>query len=96
MNNATRKKKNQLGMHPSTASNRLCKDLIWDFVVKTEQNHCYHCHHEMTRESFSIEHKTPWLDSDDPLGMFFDLENISFSHQSCNYGMARAKEDMRD
>ncbi len=83
------KKSEQLGMAYGTASNRLVKDLLYSFIVKTGQNACHHCGKEMTRENFSIEHKTPWLDSPDPLGLFFDLENISFSHMSCNFGAAR-------
>lgn len=43
----------------------------------------------MSRETFSIEHKIPWLDSEDPTGLFFNLDNISFSHKSCNYEAKR-------
>ena len=43
----------------------------------------------MDRETFSIEHKTPWLDSGDPIGLYFDLDNISFSHLSCNCRASR-------
>lgn len=78
------KKKIQLGMNPSTASGRLVKDLLWDLIKKTDQHHCCKCGLEMSRDSFSIEHIIPWLDSDDPVKLFFDLENISFSHHSCN------------
>ena len=43
----------------------------------------------MTRETFSIEHKTAWIDSENPLGLYFDQNNISFSHNSCNVKAAR-------
>ena len=46
----------------------------------------------MTRETFSIEHLKPWLDSNDPVGLYFDLDNISFSHLSCNISDARKLE----
>lgn len=78
------KKKIQLGMNPSTASNRLVKDILWDFILKSNQNYCYHCKGSMTRDNFSIEHKIPWLDSECPVDLFFDLNNISFSHHKCN------------
>ncbi len=78
------KKKIQLGMNPSTASGRLVKDLLWDLIKKTDQYHCCKCGLEMSRDSFSIKHIIPWLDSDDPVKLFFDLENIYFSHHSCN------------
>jgi len=43
----------------------------------------------MSRETFSIEHVIPWLDSEDPVKLFFDLDNISFSHLKCNVEDAR-------
>lgn len=82
------KKQKQLGMNPSTASGRLVKDILFKFV-KEAGHKCFICSGEMTRETFSVEHKTPWLDSEDPVKLFFDLENIAFSHKSCNIGAAR-------
>ena len=78
------KKKMQLGMNPSTAAGRLVKDLLWSFIVETAQDKCCKCGEPMSRETFSIEHITPWLDSDDPVGLYFDLGNISYSHLRCN------------
>jgi len=78
------KRENQLGMNPSTASGRLVKDLLFKFVGESGHT-CFRCGREMTRDDFSIEHKSPWLDSDDPVKLFFDLDNIAFSHKSCNY-----------
>lgn len=85
------KKQNQLGINPSTASHRLVKDLLFKFV-STHHPDCYKCGEPLTRETFSIEHKTPWLDSDDPVGLYFDLDNIDFSHLSCNVGARRGRE----
>lgn len=82
------KKQQQLGMNPGTAQGRLVKDLLFKFVQLHHPN-CYRCGEAMTRETFSIEHKTPWLDSEDPVGLFFDLDNIDFSHHSCNVKAAR-------
>ena len=78
------KKKMQLGMNPSTASGRLVKDILWKLIVQTGQDRCCKCGEPMSRETFSIEHVIPWLDSEDPAGLYFDLDNISFSHHSCN------------
>lgn len=83
------KKKIQLGMNPSTAANRLVKDVLWKLVVETKQDTCYRCGLPMSRETFSIEHKEAWLDSEDPVGLYFDLDNISFSHLRCNVGDRR-------
>lgn len=82
-------KKRQLGMNPSTASARLVKDLLWNFVETTGQSACCKCGEPMSRETFSIEHVAPWLDSDDPVGLYFDLGNISYSHLRCNIADAR-------
>lgn len=83
------KKSEQLGMNSSTAQARLLRDILFSLVVETGKNVCHHCGGEITRDDFSIEHIEPWLDSDDPKGVFFDLKNISFSHLRCNVAAAR-------
>lgn len=83
------KKQMQLGMNPSTASGRLIKDTLWRLIVESKQDSCFQCGEKMSRENFSVEHKVPWLDSEDPLFLFFDQENISFSHHLCNLKAAR-------
>ena len=82
------KKLTQLGMNPSTANGRLLKDLLYNFVIQAGHK-CFRCNEELTRETFSIEHTTPWLDSENPLELFFALDNIAYSHLSCNIGAAR-------
>lgn len=82
------KKTEQLGMNPGTASYRLVKDLLFKFAVEAGHK-CHRCGNELDRESFSVEHKKAWIDSDDPVGLFFELENIAFSHLKCNVGAAR-------
>ena len=83
------KKKDQLGMNPSTASNRLVKDLLFNLLPNKK---CYRCNKNMTRENFSIEHKIEWLDSKNPIKLYFDLNNITFSHLSCNIKSRRIKK----
>ena len=85
----TNKKKLQLGMNPSTASYRLVKDTLWRLIQETNNSKCSKCNKEMSRETFSIEHIIPWLDSENPLVTFFDQKNITFSHLSCNVSDAR-------
>lgn len=82
-------KHKQLGMNHSTASNRLVKDILWSYIVMNGEDYCHVCKEQMCREDFSIEHKEPWLHSDDPVGLFFDINNITYSHKSCNYSNAR-------
>lgn len=82
------KKAFQLGESLGAASNRLIKDLLFKLAIETGHR-CHQCGEALTRDQFSIEHKTPWLDSDDPIKNFFDLENIAFSHRRCNIRAAR-------
>lgn len=82
------KRQLQLGMNPSTAAHRLRMDLLFNFVVAAGHK-CHRCGQPLQRETFSVEHKTPWLDSEDPKGTFFDPENIAYSHFACNSGAAR-------
>ena len=78
------KKALKLGMNYSTAANRLRSDLLYHFAIKFGHK-CHRCSKDLTRETFSVEHIEPWLNSDDPVKNFFDISNIAFSHQSCNY-----------
>lgn len=90
------KKQKQLGMNPSTASARLVKDVLYKLVVQTGQNDCFVCGKPVSRDTFSIEHKVAWLDSIDPVKLFFDTDNISFSHLSCNVGAGRRPHKRQD
>ena len=83
--NAKRKKREQLGMDDSTASHKLRKLILFSLVQQTAQDICFRCQTKIkTVEELSIEHKTPWLDSSNPINTFFDLNNIAFSHLRCN------------
>ena len=80
-------------MNPSTASNRLKKELLFSLAKRLKINWCYQCGAEIkTAKRMTIEHKTPWLDTFDPVGNFFSLDNVAFSHASCNYAAARVRE----
>lgn len=88
--NGNTRKDQQLGMPHGTATGRLRKIILFDCIQKLELDFCFHCGKKILEiENFSIEHKRPWLDSDDPVGLFFDLENIAFSHLKCNIGVGR-------
>jgi hypothetical protein len=90
MENNNEKKSKQLGMPIGTASNRLRKLIMFDLLKRLNLNVCFQCEEEIKDvENLSIEHKIPWLGSENPTNLFFDLSNIAFSHLSCNVGMAR-------
>jgi hypothetical protein len=88
----TRKKILQLGMPQGTASHRLLKDVLFALLCEAGRNVCFHCSKPMTRGAFSIEHKTPWLDSEDPVRLFFAQSNIAFSHLGCNVAARRGSK----
>lgn len=75
-------------MNPSTASNRLVKDLLFKFAIESGHK-CFQCGEDLCRDTFSIEHKEPWLDAENPLELYFDLNNIAFSHKVCNFSASR-------
>ena len=85
MNNGNKKKSEQLGMPHGTACNKLRKNILFDLLCKLDYNVCYKCDDQIENvDDLSIEHIKPWLDSNSPIELFFDLENIAFSHSSCN------------
>ncbi len=80
-----KKKSEQLGMAHGTAAGRLRKMVLWKYVTEAAANYCFQCGDIIDSiDELSIEHKEPWLDSDDPVGLYFDLNNIAFSHLTCN------------
>ena len=85
------KKYDQLGMPIGTAANRLRKLIMFSMARELNRIACYYCNEEIENvEDFSIEHKIPWLDSKEPVKLYFDLTNIAFSHLSCNIGARRS------
>lgn len=90
-NKETKERKNeQLGMNYGTACNRLRKAVLFKFVCLANQNLCYRCGDIIqTEDEFSIDHKQPWMYHENANELFFDLENIAFSHLSCNVKSSR-------
>lgn len=81
--NTNKRKAEFLGMPHGTASNRLKKKIMLNLLQKLGEDYCYRCGDKIeTPEELSIEHKEFWLDVD--VDLFWDLENIAFSHLSCN------------
>jgi hypothetical protein len=74
-----------LGMSYGAANNKLKKTLMFLLVQELGKDVCYHCGKKIENVSeFSIEHKNPWQQSENPYEDFFDLDNITFSHLYCN------------
>jgi hypothetical protein len=85
MSNANRKKSKQLKMSYGAACNKLRKELMFNMARSLNKLICFRCKKEIkTIDEFSIDHKIAWLDSNDPINLFFDLNNVVFSHFICN------------
>lgn len=77
-----------LGMPHGTASGRLRKMLLFRQLKKHNENVCVRCEKEIeTVEELSVEHIKPWEGISAEL--FWDLNNVAFSHLRCNVGAPR-------
>jgi hypothetical protein len=73
-----------LGMPHGTAVSKLRKNILFHLLKKHAENVCFRCGCEIeVADVLSIEHKKPWQ-SGASSELFWDLENIAFSHMSCN------------
>jgi hypothetical protein len=72
-----------LGMPHGTAGNRLRKMILFNLLQRHGENVCFKCAEPIeTAEELNIEHKQPWEGIS--VELFWDLENIAFSHLRCN------------
>lgn len=89
MSKSNNKKSELVGMAIATASARLKKSIMFSLVVRLKENICYRCGSEiLSEEDLTVEHKEAWMQAEDPVQSFFDLDNIAFSHLSCNAAAA--------
>jgi len=83
-------KSKQLGESVSTAQHKLRKKIMFQLVQRCGLDSCYQCGTKIVNiDGFSIEHKIPWLHSGSPHELFYDLDNVAFSHLSCNIRASR-------
>lgn len=79
------KKDEKLGMSYGKARHQLNRVIIFDLVKKLNLDTCYRCSNKIDKlEDLSIEHKKAWLNSNNPKELYFDTNNIAFSHMNCN------------
>lgn len=72
-----------LGMPYGTANNKLRKNILFHLLMKYGENICIRCRTPIeTVDELSIEHIKPWEGRSAEL--FWDLNNIAFSHMACN------------
>lgn len=88
--------KKQLGVSPGAARNRLVQSLLFKLVQETDRDICYRCGKRIENEKqLSIEHKKVWFGESDAIQLYFDLDNITFSHLSCNISSSRKGTSVR-
>lgn len=86
---ANEAKTRQLGMPIGTAANRLRKMVLFDVLQRHGENMCVRCGAGIESvDDLSIEHLKSWLYGDTAL--FWSMDNIAFSHLSCNAGHPRS------
>lgn len=87
---SNQKKSAVLGMPFGTACNRLRKVVLFHILVKHDENVCHRCNQKIEDVSeLSIEHIEPWENAGESAkGLFWDVNNIAFSHLHCNVGAA--------
>jgi hypothetical protein len=83
------KYRESLGTSLSTATMRLLRSIVFEFIEKTQTNTCHRCGLPMTRTDFSVEHIEDWRNKENALELFYDLSNISYSHVLCNTRAAK-------
>lgn len=77
------KKAATLGMPAGTANGRLRKNILFHLLKRLGENKCFKCGDAIDKvEDLSIEHKEPWEGRSAEL--FWNIENIAFSHLKCN------------
>lgn len=65
---------------------------MWDLLLRTGATACCICGEEMEEGNYSVEHKIPWLHTEDPLATYMNIENIGYAHHRCNVRLARKKK----
>jgi hypothetical protein len=76
-----------------TAQGRLKKRIFFSLVQRLGLDICFRCGKRiLTAEDLSCDHKKPWLDIS--LELFWDLDNIAFSHRGCNSAAFRVSNKL--
>lgn len=68
-----------------TSRNKLQNLILFNLMEKTSMDLCFRCGQKIgSIEEMSIDHKIQWLNSNNPKELYYDLDNIAFSHSVCN------------
>lgn len=91
-------KEDMLGMPYGTACHQLRQMILFSLAQRLGLTTCFVCERDIESVSdLSIEHKVPWSSDVD---LFWDLNNIAFSHRPCNtphvYGRRKSSRKRAD
>jgi hypothetical protein len=76
------------------ASALLLRQTVWLLLVATDQGRCFRCGGEMSLADYSLDHAEPWRGQD--AALFWDPNNIHWSHKLCNTKAARTVTPSQD
>ena len=72
-------------MSATTAKHRLERMILFQLIQQTQRDKCYVCDYRIEEvDQLSIEHKLPWYGDDRDSNLYWNLDNIAFSHRKCN------------
>ena len=87
--NSNERKATLLGESHGKANHRLRKMLLFKYAKLAGHLDCHQCKKPIENiDDFSIEHTISWQTADDPVSVFFNLDDIAFSHLGCNVAAA--------
>ena len=90
----TKQKKDQLGKSISAARAILLKQILWRYLDSAGDVLCFRCSERMSSNDFTLDHVEPWWNSSSDL--FWDLDNVRFSHHRCNSKHHRPRGKKKD
>lgn len=83
--NTPEARKRKLGMSHGRACHIIRKEMMFLLIKEAGRDMCYRCGEPILQSSdMSFDHKVSWEHSNNPKELFFDLDNIAFSHRLCN------------
>lgn len=83
------------GISKSKARRQLVTRILYDyFSDKLGRVFCFRCACSIDKEEeFHLDHIDGYLDSDDPLQKYLDIDNIAASHPYCNIAAGQRLTD---
>ena len=81
--NRNKRRTEFLGVPVGTAQQQLRKKILFSLLQRHNEDVCFRCQSKIEKiDELSIEHKEPWEGRS--VELFWDLNNIAFSHIRCN------------